>query len=137
MTPNKTTGLSLYSGKRKISVDIWGVCVSRDVFGIVADYFLGDGDVEINYYKATSMITQTTVHVGPDLSAEDFYGVSTATEKFSYESVVTEAVRDYNKTMLKEMSESGSQWLVVDGRTEIYGLYEIKYADGRREYMSA
>ncbi len=39
---------TLYSGKRKVPIDVWGVCVSRDIFGIVSDYFLGDGDMEIN-----------------------------------------------------------------------------------------
>ncbi len=114
-----------------MSVDIWGVCVSRDIFGLVSDYFLSDGDVDINYYRATSLITQTCDHVGPYLSVEDFYGISTSTERFSHKSSITGVLRDYNKTLLKEMSESESQWLIVDGRVETYGAYKITYEDGR------
>jgi TPR repeat protein len=129
----------LLSGERKSPIDVWGVCVSRDIFGIVSDYFFGmmyDGDVDINYFRATSFITQTTGHAGPDLVEEDFYGIKTAADRFSHKSSITGAVRDYNKTLLKEMSESGSEWLIVDGRVEIYGLYKIQYADGSFEYMS-
>ncbi len=128
---------SLYSGERKISIDVWGVCVSRDIFGLVSDYFLNDGDVEINYYRATSFITQTTGHAGPDIVPEDFYGIMTAAERFSHRSSITGAVRDYNKTLLEEMTKSGSEWLIVDGRVETYGIFKITYADGGYEYMSA
>ena len=137
VTQKEMATFSLYSGKKRESVDIWGVCVSRDIFGMVSDYFLSDGDVDINYYRATSFITQTCDHVGPDLSAEDFYGISTAAERFSHRSSITGVLRDYNKTLLKEMSESESQWLIVDGRVETYGVYKITFEDGGYEYMSA
>ena len=71
------------------------------------------------------------------MSPDDFYGISAAAERFSHRSSITGAVRDYNKTLMREMSESESQWLVVDGRVETYGLYKIVYADGSCEYMSA
>ncbi|MBP5203655.1 MAG: SEL1-like repeat protein [Candidatus Methanomethylophilaceae archaeon] len=137
VTQKKTAAFSLYSDRGKVSVDIWGVCVSRDIFGMVSDYFLSDGDVDINYYRATSFITQTCDHVGPNLSMEDFYGISTSTERFSHKSSITGVLRDYNKTLLKEMSESESQWLIVDGRVETYGVYKITYEGGGYEYMSA
>ncbi len=127
----------MYSGKRKVPIDVWGVCVSRDIFGIVSDYFLGDGDMEINYFRATSFMAQMSPHVGPDLSAEDFYGVTAGAERFSHKSSITAALRDYNKTLLGEMAESGSRWLVVDGVAEAHGLYRITFADGGQEYISA
>ncbi len=137
MSQKNMESFPLYSGRGKGPIDVWGVCVSRDIFGIVSDYFLGDGDLDINYFRATSFIVQTTGHAGPDLAEEDFYGIETAAERFSHRSSITGALRDYNKTLMKEMSESGSEWLIVDGRVETYGLYRIQYADGGSEYMSA
>ncbi|MBR7005957.1 MAG: SEL1-like repeat protein [Candidatus Methanomethylophilaceae archaeon] len=126
----------LYSGNEKVTVDIWGVCVSRDIFSVISDYFGCDGNLKINYYRATSFITQFTEHVGPDLTADDFIGIETDKEFFSHRYSVTSAIRDYNKTVIRELEESNAKWLIIDWRTAVYGLKRIVYGDGTGEYMS-
>ncbi len=126
----------LYNGNEKITVDIWGVCVSRDIFGVVSDYFGCNGNLKINFYRATSFITQFTEHVGPDLVPEDFIGIESDKEFFSHRFAVTSTIRDYNKNAVREMEESGAKWLIIDWRVAIYGLKRIVFGDGTSEFLS-
>ena len=129
----RTDGLWLYSGPERIDIDVWGGCVSRDVFKTVSDYFGRDGRYRLNFYGPTSFLAQFSEHISPDVSAEDVPGIGTAGGNSPLVSCV---LRDCNKTAVQEMEGSGAEWLVIDGRGLAYGLVRIACRDGRNEYLS-
>ncbi len=129
----RTDGLWLYSGPERIDIDVWGGCVSRDVFKTVSKYFGRDGRYRLNFYGPTSFFAQFSEHISPDVPADDAPVIG-AME--GYPSAVSCVQRDCNKTAVQEMEGSGAEWLVIDGRGLAHGLVRIACRDGRNEYLS-
>ena len=117
------------------TMDVFGVCCSRDVFGITADFLGGNGRIKINkYLRGLSFVALFDPHVGPEASPEDFRSIPF--EFYTHESAVKNSLSDYNKTGLQELSSSGSEWLMVDGVCVPHGVRRITYFDGSTELIS-
>lgn len=117
------------------SMDIFGICVSRDTFGIPEDHLGGGGRVKINrYLRAVSFIALFDEHKGPIATPEDFRSIPI--ELYTHESAVKNSLADFNKTGLKELKASGSEWLMVDGVCSSRGVRRITYSDGSCEFIS-
>ena len=130
------------------SFDIWGICVSRDIFGITNDSGVGiphpprmklesmDGGGEKNnnfkyvinnYLQGCSIAAQFSEHVGPELTMKDLncLNVPNSFKKWY--------LHDYNKTALKLLTDSDSEWIIIDFRSETYDNCFIHYSNGMRE----
>lgn len=125
------------------SFDIWGTCVSRDIFGVTNDSGVGipypprvklpdisnekeDNNFKYvinNFLQGCSIAVQFSDHVGPNLNIDDLncLNVSSALKKWY--------LHDYNKTVLELLTESNSEWIIVDFRSETYDNSFIRYSN--------
>ncbi len=118
-----------------VSMDIFGTCVSRDIFGITEDFLGSNGRVKINrYLRGISFVSIFDPHIGPVAKPDDFRSIPM--EFYTHESAVRDSLADFNKTALQEMSDSGSEWLMVDGTCLSRGVKKITYSDGSCELIS-
>ena len=107
-------------------VDIWGCCVSRDIFSMNQDrgYSIG------YYVGGHSYVPQFSKHEADDISPSDMEGDS---PNFLKKSMCNE----YNKRILDGLRSTGSKWIVVDLRSATYAHYRATFEDGRQETFSA
>ncbi|MBR3409847.1 MAG: sel1 repeat family protein [Candidatus Methanomethylophilaceae archaeon] len=121
----------------QVKIDIWGICVNRDIFRVQDEFRGSEGRIKVNkYYKACSFVSQFTKRNGPELTLEDLQKVRSEASSFSTGIARKSALADYNKTLTKDLSRSGSEWLLIDGRADIYGVSKLTYADGSFDYVS-
>ncbi len=108
------------------SVDIWGCCVSRDIFSMNQDrgYSIG------YYVGGHSYIPQFSAHETEDVLPSEMSGDS---PNFLKKSMCNE----YNKRILDGLRSTGSEWIIVDLRSATYRHYEAVFEDGKRESFSA
>ncbi|MBR6204989.1 MAG: sel1 repeat family protein [Candidatus Methanomethylophilaceae archaeon] len=121
-----------------VGIDIWGVCVDRDVFRVMDDFRGSEGRLKINnYFKACSFVSQFSKRNGPTISVSDMPLLRS--EKMSFNTGITKktALADYNKTIIRQLRHSGSEWLLIDGRADAYGISRIQYSDGSCDYLSS
>ncbi|MCQ2069987.1 MAG: SEL1-like repeat protein [archaeon] len=106
----------------KTKVDIWGCCVSRDVFGFFKDegYEVG---VYTGVYSPVTQFQKMYPRVRPDIVLDEF---PDADHKFLKKVVM----RNFNKHVDRELEESGSEWLIVDMKSTTYDFYEVCFENG-------
>jgi len=107
------------------TIDIWGCCVSRDCISIGGD----DSGFKIGVYaQGCSPLVQFTPHICPTFTLDSFEGCANFLKKcFCYDS---------NKTLLDELNNSDSDWILVDLRTMSYGLLKIDLGSNCTEYIT-
>lgn len=116
--------------KDSIELDIWGCCVSRDIFSLG-----GDNEYTIkNYFQECSFVSAFSNHVGPEID-DSVFDSELGKEKPTFYHKCFK--NDYNKTLIKNLEKSESEWLVLDLRYIQYGLKKIKYSIGGTEYITA
>jgi len=68
MSDNKADDLT----DDQVKIDIWGICVNRDIFRVQDEFRGSEGRIKVNkYYKACSFVSQFTKRNGPELTLED------------------------------------------------------------------
>ena len=136
---------------RKVhTFDIWGCCVSRDSFGVPLDqgrgiqypprqksvgrYLQKDGFDSLNtfryqinnYIQGIPISIQYSPLYGPLITDDENFPLQGAGKKWALES--------YNKSVIDILDNSGSEWLIVDFRSEGYPRVLIEHFDGRIDY---
>ena len=121
----------------QVSIDIWGICVSRDLFRVQDEFRGSEGRIRVNkYYKACSFMSQFSKRNGPSIGTDELSLLKSEKGAFATGIARKSALADYNKTLLKDLRGSGSEWLLIDGRADIYGVSRITYSDGSYDYLS-
>jgi hypothetical protein len=123
-------------------LDIWGCCLSRDIFGIgtVTGGFEGCTIQDVpksrfvvdHFFQECSFAAAFSEHVIEDMEEDDLAGTNVEERGF-YRRCIT---ADTNKTVLKTLAESEAEWIVLDVRTMVYGLIEVRTKEGT-EYMTS
>ncbi len=123
-------------------VDIWGCCLSRDIFGIGTSTGGFEGGITSDiskkrfvvdhFFQECSFAAAFSEHIMNDMEEDDLLGTSVGTVGF-YRRCLT---ADANKTVTRKLMESEAEWIVVDVRTMTYGLLEIDL-NGRKEYVTS
>jgi len=107
-------------------VDIWGCCVSRDIFSMNQDR-----GYNIGYYVGGhSYVPQFSSHEVDDISPLEMDGKS---PNFLKKSMCNE----YNKRILDGLRSTRSNWIIVDLRSTTYRHYRVTFEDGKSETFSA
>ena len=108
-----------------INIDIWGCCVTRDIFGIMDE----NKEFNINAYVWS-------------LSFSSLYSKKIFQKTFSPEDFPAKAnfiskmcCLDLNKNCLELYEKSGSDWLVLDLRPVYYCHYMLEY-ETQKTYIS-
>ncbi len=121
----------------QVTIDIWGICVNRDIFRIQDEFRGSEGRIKVNkYYKACSFMAQFTKRNGPSLTLDDLQKARSETSPFSSGIARKSALADYNKSITRDLRGSGSDWLLIDGRADVYGVTRFTYPDGTYDYVS-
>ncbi len=107
-------------------VDIWGCCVSRDIFSMNQDR-----GYNIGYYVGGhSYVPQFSKHEVDDILPSEMSGNS---PNFLKKSMCNE----YNKHILEGLRSTKSEWIIVDLRSATYSHYRVSFEDGGQETFSA
>ncbi len=118
-------------------VDVWGVCATRDVFGIPGDTIDLSSEFEVrNYIKATSVVAQFSEHGGPVLTAQDMDEYMKRADPHMSGTHRKSVLNDFNKTAIGVLEKSDAEWLVIDLRATAFGVSEIRYPGGGKDYYS-
>ena len=134
---------------RKIETfDIWGCCVSRDMFGIPSDYgygsqypsrislqdnqFYGEGSrvfkYQINeYYQGCPISVEYTPH-------KNLNGTDRLKNINMDGALLKWFLASYNKDISETLNKTNSEWLIIDFRSEAYSRLLLKYSDGDVEF---
>ncbi|MCQ2070990.1 MAG: sel1 repeat family protein [archaeon] len=115
-----------------VQIDIWGCCVSRDIFSIGhrLDGAAGNRYNIRCFYQECSYVSALSEHISKDITAEDL-------SRFELTDFFKKCITaDYNKTVIDAFCDSGSDWLVIDLRTLMYGFIELLSPDGKVEYCT-
>ena len=129
---------SVFRSKGPVTMDVWGVCASRDIFGFHRDFHEDDARFILGKnFMACSFMSQFSRRNGPELTSEDLDLLKTEFRTMTAGVAIRSALADFNKTIPDQLRESGSEWLIIDGRTDSYGLTEIEYENGTCDYVSS
>ncbi|MBR4504694.1 MAG: sel1 repeat family protein [Candidatus Methanomethylophilaceae archaeon] len=129
---------SVFRSKDPVTMDVWGVCASRDIFGFHRDFHEDAARFILGKnFMACSFMSQFSGRNGPELTSDDLDLLKTEFRTMTAGVAIRSALADYNKTIPDQLRESGSEWLIIDGRTDSYGLTEIEYEDGTCDYISS
>ncbi|WP_400218750.1 DUF6270 domain-containing protein [Methanomethylophilus alvi] len=113
----------------KTKVDILGSCVSRDSLSIGGS----DEGFEVKaYYQQCNPLLQFTSHVLPDITHDDIIAGNRKLSRFQMECICA----DMNKNILKSLSESGSDWLIIDSICISYGVRRVSAGGEAFEYIT-
>ena len=109
------------SSLNPIKYDIWGCCVSRDIFGIGGE----SHSKIISYCIRNSFISAFSENKGPSIQFQDLlkYGKN----RPDYERRC--AFEDYSRNILSKLSTSDAEWLIIDFRYMIYGLDQYLFSN--------
>ncbi len=114
-------------GRGPVQVDIWGVCTSRDIISIAGGR---NCNIKVKlFFQACSFPVQFTKHVLPDVNTWDYHNEKSFFKQRMY-------AADINKNVPELLSQSGSEWLIVDGHVISYGIKKVIFEDGREEYFT-
>ena len=98
---------------KTVEVDVWGVCVSRDIFDISPI-----DDVSVNVYYSVDPCCAMISEITKDkLIMHDFNHLGNWRAR--------NACHEYNHSVLTEFKNSGSKWIVIDLRLMSYDGYGI------------
>lgn len=107
-----------HSADQLLTADIFGCCVSRDIFGIA-----GDRDVKIcKYIEGISPVSAFCTEK-PDfqITADD----SSEERMFRKRCVC----HDFNKDVIQTLFFSGAEWVIVDTRPFVYNLVRVSFGE--------
>lgn len=142
---NKYRMLFHYEPIKVYQFDIWGCCVSRDVFGISKDGGLGiqlpkgtfqTRDCEKfhyvinNFFQGCSAKVQFSDKVGPDYDIEELSSIT-------HQHIKKSMLADLNRTITHALDDSPSDWIIVDLRSETYAQWLITYSNKSQELATA
>ena len=106
---------------KRTTVDIWGCCISRDIIGIGKD---GESKYRVlNFYEGCSKITAFSEHILADISESERDEFIKITGSFGAFFKWFRA--DHDKTIVETLSNSESDWIIVDFRSETYDLARV------------
>ncbi len=133
MSDNKADDLT----ENQVKIDIWGSCIERDTFRVVEEKRCREGSIKVNkYFKGCAYVSQFAKRNGPVLKMTDMPLLMS--EKQSMSAMLNKKclLADYNKTVVKELKESGSEWLIISPMVDSHGICKIVYPDGKYDYVT-
>ena len=112
-------------GSRDVSFDVYGVCTTRDIFGLVPynkypvkKYF------QLSFPPAFDPSNLFSINplIPDDIDASSGY-------------VRRICAADLNRTVISDLENSGASWIIIDVRSVPKGLWEVKFG-GETHYYS-
>jgi|GEM_PF-6762344 len=112
-------------GSDEISFDVFGVCTTRDIFGLVPyNRFPVRKYFQLSFPPAFD--TSNIFSINP-LSPDEFNGNSGYMKRT--------IAADVNRTVISDLENSGANWIIIDLRSVPKGLWEVSFG-GETHYYS-
>lgn len=123
---NTGRGDPMLGERKKVSFDVYGVCTTRDIFGLVPN----NKYVVKKYYQLSypPLFDDSDIFRINPLSPDDI------ANKAGY--LRRTIAADLNRTALVGLKESGADWVIIDLRSVPKGLWEVSFG-GETHYYSA